>query len=452
MAGESRVAWREGMFLRPQHLQQQDRYIDALVRTRTACLRPYPWGVSSLQINGSLASLGKFAVERCAGALPDGTPFSIPEDMPPPDPIDIPPDTRDAIVYLTLPARQTGALEFAVRNGGKSAAASVARQLVEEEDVFDSFADERISEPIEVARPNLRYGILREQTDGRVVLGVARVREVLNGVVMLDDRYIPPALDIRAASRLAGFLNDIIGRADQRVDELALRAVEATDGGAETFASFLLLQALNRWTPVLAHLRNLPMVHPERLYEVFVSMAGELATLVRSDYRRPPQFTAYDHENLQVTFEQVYELLQQELSAMFDRSAEQMPLENVGPGAYTAVITNHALFQTANFYLAVSARVPLEELRARFASHVKVGSILKMRQIVGSSLAAGVGLSPTPTPPPQIRVLPGYVYYELDRSAADWRDFATAPAIGLHVAGDWPDLKLELWWVKRSTR
>ena len=452
MAGESRVAWREGMFLRPQHLQQQDRYIDALVRARTAALRPYPWGVSTLAINGSLASLGKFGLERCAGALPDGTPFSIPEDLPPPEPLDIPPDTRDAIIYLTLPARQSGALEFTSRETAKPAALSVARQLVDEEEVFDAFADERVSESIELARPNLRYGVLREQTDGSVTLGVARVREVLNGVVVLDDRYIPPSLDIRAAGRLAGFLNDIIGRADQRVEELALRAVEATDGGAETFASFLLLQALNRWTPVLAHLRNLPMVHPERLYEVFVSMAGELATLVRSDYRRPPQFKPYDHENLQLTFEQPYELLQQELSAMFDRSAEQMKLENVGPGAYTAVIDNHALFQTANFYLAVSARVPLDELRAKFASHVKVGSILKMRQIVSSSLAAGVGLSHQPTPPPQIRVLPGYIYFELDRSAPDWRDFATAPALGMHVAGDWPDLKLELWWVKRSTR
>jgi type VI secretion system protein ImpJ len=440
------------MFLRPQHLQQQDRYIDALVRARTAALRPYPWGVSSLAINGSLASLGKFGIERCAGALPDGTPFSIPEDLPPPEPLDIPPDTRDAIVYLTLPARQSGALEFTSRETAKPAQLAVARQLVDEEEVFDAFADERVSESIELARPNLRYGVLREQTDGRVTLGLARVREVLNGVVVLDDRYIPPSLDIRAAGRLAGFLNDIIGRADQRVEELALRAVEATDGGAETFASFLLLQALNRWTPVLAHLRNLPMVHPERLYEVFVSMAGELATLVRSDYRRPPQFKPYDHENLQLTFEQPYELLQQELSAMFDRSAEQMKLENVGPGAYTAVIDNHALFQTANFYLAVSARVPLDELRAKFASHVKVGSILKMRQIVSSSLAAGVGLSHQPTPPPQIRVLPGYVYFELDRSAPDWRDFATAPALGMHVAGDWPDLKLELWWVKRSTR
>jgi type VI secretion system protein ImpJ len=324
--------------------------------------------------------------------------------------------------------------------------------VVDEEEVYDAFAAERVAEPIEVAKLNLRYGISREQTDGRVCLGVARIREVTNGAVILDDRYIPAALDVRAATRIHGFLNDIIGRAEQRVDELSLRAVEATDGGAETFASFLLLQMLNRWTPVLGHLRSLPNVHPERLYEAFVSMAGELATLTRPDSRRPPNFPPYDHENLQLTFEQVYEFLRDNLSAMFEQSAGQLPLERAGPGAYTAVITNHALFQTCNFFLAVQARVPLEQLRARFASHVKIGSVLKMREIVSSSLAAGVGVSPTPTPPPQIRVLPGYVYFELDRSAPDWRDFATAPAMGLHVAGEWPDLKMELWWVKRSSR
>ncbi len=45
MQGESRVAWREGLFLRPQHFQQQDRFTDALIRARTEPLRPYPWGL-----------------------------------------------------------------------------------------------------------------------------------------------------------------------------------------------------------------------------------------------------------------------------------------------------------------------------------------------------------------------------------------------------------------------
>jgi type VI secretion system protein ImpJ len=49
-------------------------------------------------------------------------------------------------------------------------------------------------------------------------------------------------------------------------------------------------------------------------------------------------------------------------------------------------------------------------------------------------------------------VLPGFVYFELDRGVPDWRDFQTAPALGLHVASDWPQLKMELWCVKRANR
>ena len=93
----------------------------------------------------------------------------------------------------------------------------------------------------------------------------------------------------------------------------------------------------------------------------------------------------------------------------------------------------------------------VEEIRARFPMVAKIGSVTKMRQIVESALP-GVPLRHTPTPPPQLRVLPGYVYFELDRGAADWRDFATAPALGLHVASDWPQLKLELWCVKKANR
>ena len=446
MQGESRVAWREGLFLRPQHFQQQDRYTDALVRARTDALRPYPWGLVDLKVNQDLASLGKFAIERCAGLLPDGQPFAAPEDQAPPEPLDVPADARDAIVYLTLPARQAGATEFHPRDLSGEA----TRFVVDEEEAVDAFSDERTREPIEIAKPNLRFGVTRDQTYGRICLGLARIREVQNGRLIFDDRYIPPALDIRASDRLRGFLTDIVGRAEQRIEELAVRAVEATDGGAETFASFLLLQALNRWTPMLTHLSNLPTVHPERLYEAFVGMAGELCTLVRAD-RRPPPFASYDHEDLQATFEPVFDALQGALSAVFDRSALQLPLEAAGPGAYLSRIADHNLYQSGYFYLAVKAAVSLDDIRGRFPAVAKIGAVQKMRQIVDSALP-GVPLRHAPTPPPQLRVLPGYVYFELDRSAPDWRDFATAPALGLHVAGDWPDLRLELWCVKRASR
>ncbi len=446
MQGEGRVGWREGLFLRPHHFQQQDRFADALIRARTEPLQPYPWGLIDVKINQDLASLGKFAIQRCVGLLPDGQPFAAPDDVPPPDPLDVPPDTRDAVVYLTLPARQAGAIEFR----GLSVASEATRFLVEEQEALDSYSESRTAELIEVARPNLRFGITREQTEGRICLALAKVREVQNGRLIFDDRHIPSCLDCRASPRLTGMMSDILGRAEQRVGELAVRAVENTDGGQDSFKSFLLLQALNRWTPMLGHLSNLPATHPERLYELFLGMAGELATMVRAD-RKPQSFPPYNHEDLQGTFEPVFEALQMALAAMFDRSAVQLPIEMVSPGAYVSRITDPALYETGYFYLAVGAAASLEEVRARFPAMAKIGAFQKMAQIVENALP-GVPLRHVPTPPPQLRVLPGFVYFELDRSVADWRDFSGARALALQVAGDWPELKLELWCVKRLAR
>jgi type VI secretion system ImpJ/VasE family protein len=446
MRDESQVAWREGLFLRPQHFQQQDRFVDALVRARTRSLRPYPWGFSELKVNIDLAALGKFALERCVGLLPDGTPVSVPDDQAPFPPLDVPADTRDAIVYLTVPARQPGAWEFQVRQEATEA----IRYLVDEEDVADAASLERAAEPIEVARPNLKFGVTEGQTQGRVCIGLARVREVLNGQIQFDDRYIPPSADIRASVRLAGFVSDIIGRADQRGEELAIRAVDSAAGGSESLASYFILQAINRWGPQLKHLQSLPGVHPERLYELFVGFAGELATHLRED-RKPPAFPDYDHEDLRGTFEPVVNLLVEELSRGFDRGAEQLPLNQRAVGAYESPITDRNLYRTGYFYLAVAAAASLDEIRARFPGIAKIGPIEKMRQIVGAAIP-GIPLRHTPTPPPQIRVLPGFVYFELDRSTPDWRDFATSTALGLHVSGEWPSLRMELWCVKRPGR
>jgi type VI secretion system protein ImpJ len=44
-------------------------------------------------------------------------------------------------------------------------------------------------------------------------------------------------------------------------------------------------------------------------------------------------------------------------------------------------------------------------------------------------------------------VIDNNVYFVLDKSAPLWSDFSHTPAIGLHFAGDWPELKLELWAV-----
>ena len=81
MNWENKVVWAEGLFLQPQHLQQQDRYFERLVRNSTMGLRPFAWGLTELSLDTDMLTLGKFAVRSAAGILPDGTPFNVPEDV-----------------------------------------------------------------------------------------------------------------------------------------------------------------------------------------------------------------------------------------------------------------------------------------------------------------------------------------------------------------------------------
>ena len=45
MSENNRIVWSEGLFLRPQHFQQQERYLESWVEGRTGALRPYVVGL-----------------------------------------------------------------------------------------------------------------------------------------------------------------------------------------------------------------------------------------------------------------------------------------------------------------------------------------------------------------------------------------------------------------------
>src|SRR3982751_758417 len=112
MPSASKVVWSEGMLLRTQHFQQQDRWVEQLVRGALAGAVGHGWGVSELgrgalagavghgwgvselALDRQLLPQGKVGVARCRGILPDGTPFALPEDGPLPAPVTVDRATR----------------------------------------------------------------------------------------------------------------------------------------------------------------------------------------------------------------------------------------------------------------------------------------------------------------------------------------------------------------------
>src|SRR5438876_7735907 len=74
-----KVVWGEGMFLTPHLFQQADRYHEQVLDFRLRSQAPFGWGVTELSLDEDAVANGQVTVVRCAGVLPDGLAFQIPE-------------------------------------------------------------------------------------------------------------------------------------------------------------------------------------------------------------------------------------------------------------------------------------------------------------------------------------------------------------------------------------
>src|SRR6202049_3090719 len=160
MSWYTKVAWTEGLFLRPHHFQQNDRYHEHLLESRVRHATPYPWGFSYLEIDRDLAQQSKFSLRRAAGVMPDGTPFDIPADSPLPPPIAVPETASQQIAWLSMPVAAANTREADDRE-----AESAARYVVGAETFIDSTSALRIEEEVDIAFPRLGFE-LRKTCDG----------------------------------------------------------------------------------------------------------------------------------------------------------------------------------------------------------------------------------------------------------------------------------------------
>src|SRR6478736_4848262 len=119
MSWYNKVAWSEGLFLRPQLFQQQERYLEHLAHKRAAALSPFYWGFGHYAIDAESLSLGKVVLASASGIFPDGTPFDTPGQTLPPAPLTILPEHLEQPIYLAVPIRTPNGEETTFGDGAE---------------------------------------------------------------------------------------------------------------------------------------------------------------------------------------------------------------------------------------------------------------------------------------------------------------------------------------------
>ena len=444
MPWNNKIVWSEGLFLQPQHFQQHDRYLEKLLEGRTAPLLGYSWGFTSLEFNPAALALGKVHLTAARGIFPDGTPFDFPHEDTPPAPLDIDVDIRNESVVLALPMRRAGTDEADSASDHDS---NLTRFRVEEREVSDSNANSDNNAFLQVGQLRLRLMRKRDVTNAYTTLGVVQVMERrADNQLVLQKGFIPPMLHVNTDIILAGYVSELHGLLHQRGETLAARVAQPGRGGVAEVADFLLLQTVNRYEPLVAHLAAHSLLHPERLFSTCLGLAGDLATFSNSN-RRPPIYPEYQHDALIQCFTPLMADLRSFLKTILDQNAVSIELQDRTQGYRLAKIPDLELLKTAQFVLAVNAQLPAETLRMHFPAQVKIGSVEHIRNLVNSALP-GVPLNSLPVAPRQIPFHAGFNYFELERGSEMWKQLERSGGLAMHIAGDFPGLELEFWAIR----
>jgi type VI secretion system protein ImpJ len=443
MSSKNKVIWSEGLFLRPHHFQQQDRYLEHYIEGRSGSLRPGSWGLTEIEIERDLLGIGKLGLRRAAGVFPDGTPFTMPDDDPLPAPLELNAQIRDQLVHLGVPLRKPGAKE----SDRRERVDAVVRYQARDVETRDINSDSNLMASLEVGGLRSRLLLASEPREDYACVPLAHIVECrADRLVVLEDRFIATVLNAQQAPRLATFLKEVQGLLHQRGEALAARAVASGRGGAAEIADFLMLQTINRYEPLINHLVSSRLVHPEDLYRLCVEIAGDLSTLTAPS-RRPPSLPAYQHEDLRASYEPLMAALRAALSTVLEQSAVPIPLEKKRFNISVGVVNDKTLFDSAALVIAARADVPAENLRKNLPQQMTVAPVESIAKLVNEHVP-GVPLQPLAVAPRQIPYHAGFTYFELDRSSPRYRDLKTSGGVAVHVPESFPGLVMEMWAIR----
>ncbi|MCS3603957.1 type VI secretion system protein ImpJ [Buttiauxella sp. BIGb0471] len=442
---KNKVIWQEGLFVKPQHFQQQQRHNDYVLQNRLLALSNINWGFTDLDIDETQLKHGKISINKAIGCMSDGTVFSIPDQdiIPAPLLINELKTSASREIYLALPIISDVINEV---EGMHSAGQSSGRYRINYSDVRDLHTNEGDASALALGQllPCLMSGA--EDLSSWVTIPLCRIKERHpNGMLELDPEFIPSVMTTHSSTALTRYLGEVTSSVTNRAEELAKRIGAPSQQGIADVAEFMMLQMFNRNQTKFAHRSALARLHPEVFYLDLISLYGELVTFTEES-RLSEKLGFYQQENLTETFNQIMPRLRKALSTVLAPRAMNLPFTYMD-GIYAAIVNDSTLLQSATFVLAVKSQMPHETLHRQFVQQSKISSVEKIRNVV-SVQVPGVQLVPLSTAPRQIPYHANYVYFTLDKNSLAWAEIVRHNGIALHVSGNFPELELQLWAIR----
>lgn len=429
----------------PQHLQQSDRYHEALVHARVNAVVPYDWGVLEVQFDDRALTSGQVRVTKAKGVFPDGSPFFVGEggeDQVEARPLEGAfPAALDALdVFLALPNFRETAPNVALDPNKVGPAVRWVASQATSPDINTGRNDTVIT----WSRINLRLLFGTEGRDAYEAVRIAQLVRDRTGAIVLKPTFIPSVLRISASdfvmNGMRRVLSAAVGKQKSLAENRRMRTAASVDFQASDTAKFWMLHTMNSFIPVLSHLVDHGGVHPEDCFVVLASLIGELCTF--SPDGDPTSIPKFNYLDLGEVFPPMFDRAVQLISGVLAESYTVVPLEKRDDGMYLGKFEDPKLPRTHEFFLEAQG-IDEGTLRERLPRLLKVGSWTQIGYILNAAMP-GVRVGVEYRPPGAIPVKPGIVYLRVDQSGDYWNDILGSGTIAIYQPIDPQKVDLRL--------
>jgi type VI secretion system protein ImpJ len=431
------IFWGQGMFLQPQHFQQQDCYHEARLRSYLHWLSPFCWGVKALAINETALRNFMFEIEQCELITWEGTIVRFQGEALPsnariaPRSFEqaLPPGGEPVGVHLGIKRLQWEEANADLRaelDRRQGALEGQPRYSLQERDTPDLFSVNDQSASLQYLVHEVRLLFDQDaavQSQAYELIKIAEVVRAAQGQgAVLFRRYIPPSLSVYASPVLASMLREIrdllTAKGREFTEYKRQYRIQTMEMGARETAYLLIMQMLNRYIPLFHHHLEVQETHPSVFYALLRQLVGELSTFSETISVLGGPLPAYRHDQLWECFNAAIEIVKELLDELTKGPEYVVPL--VFDGEFFAAKLERRFFEGNNhYYLAIKADIPPRELERLLTGTGKVCSREEMEALRQRALP-GLIVRYLETPPTELPRRAHSSYFELDHRSNLW--------------------------------
>ena len=437
------VAWREGLFIRPQHFQQSSYAQNNEMMLRTKLSGSNMWGLISLNLDDQLLSMGKISCISAEGILSDGTIFTD-NDFISTLSIDIDKEDEGKNIYLTLPLNN----EFEDNTYFEEQEEVPTRYVAKtHSDIVNTNINEDSKADITFAYPNLKLS--KDFREGYSYIQIAKIATVsANNVVTLDMSYQPTYIHLHKALQILSKLDELKGmiryRAEKLIEKISTDRLKSTE-----LRDYLILQLLNKYESKLHYFATQENIHPGDLYFELSSFIAELAVFMSKEKRIGKEFT-YVHKEQHKSFEVLFLEIKTLLGQALESASTVVPLDKHKFGVHIAALQDKSVLVNSTFLLAISGDLEGNKLKKLLVDNLKIGTVEDIRNLVNHHLP-GFGYAHLATAPKEVPYRVDNLYFAITLKNSDKANLLKSTGLALHFPDtDKYNIEFMLWSIRKD--